>query len=96
MDPFFVLGVTPGATDAEVEARYRTLLAHNPPDRDPARFATLRAAYDALRTEHGRVDAYLFHEDPTGSLQELSDWLRSAPRKPPALEDLRALIRGAL
>lgn len=97
MDPFFVLDLGPDATDAEVEARYRELLAHMPPDGDPARFTTLRSAYEALRTPRGRVDAWLFHFDSTGdALLELPGWLGNAPRRPPALPDLRALIREDL
>lgn len=97
MDPFFVLGLELGASDSEVEARYRELLSRLPPDGDPARFATLRAAYEAVRTSRGRVDTWLFHFDPTGdALLELPAWLEAVPRRPPALEDLRALLREDL
>lgn len=94
MDPYFVLDVGPDTTDAEVEARYRALLAQLPPDGDAERFATLRAAYDALRTPRGRVDALLFHFDQTGrALGGASGWLDAGGRTPPSLEVLRALLR---
>lgn len=95
MDPFFVLDLGPDATDAAVEARYRELLGALPPDGDSARFATLRRAYEALRTERGRIDAWLFHFDRTGdALLELPAWLGAAPRRPIRREDLRALVLG--
>jgi len=97
MDPFFVLGVTCDTTDAEVEAHYRALLAQMPPDSAGERFATLRAAYEALRTPRGRVDAALFHFDESGTaLTHVDDWLTAGARRPPALEALRALAQELL
>jgi len=97
LDPFFVLDLPHDASDEDVEARYRALLTKLPPDSEPERFATLRAAYDALKTPHGRVDALLFRFDQTGGAVEgLAAWLADAPRRPPSLDVLRALARESL
>jgi hypothetical protein len=48
-DPFAILGVRPDASEAEVRARYLELVKQFPPERDPARFREIRAAFEAAR-----------------------------------------------
>jgi len=59
-DPFAVLGVSEDADDAEVRARYLALVRDHSPERDPERFATIRAAYEAVRTRRDRLRLRLF------------------------------------
>lgn len=59
-DPLAVLGLSPGASDEAVRARYLELVRTHSPDRDPKRFAEIRAAYDALRDPAYRVEKQIF------------------------------------
>jgi len=58
-DPFFILGVDEDASDDEIKRRYLALVRSFPPDREPERFQTYRAAFEALRTERDRLAAKL-------------------------------------
>jgi hypothetical protein len=46
-DPFAVLGLPPGAGEQDVRARYLELVREFPPERDPARFQEIHAAYQS-------------------------------------------------
>jgi len=65
-DPYLVLGLSPGASDAEVKAQYRalvrqhhpdTLMAHGVPpefiDQATRKVATINVAYEAIARERG-------------------------------------------
>ncbi len=58
-DPFSVLGVDKDAGDDEIKRRYLALVRDFPPDREPERFQTYRAAFKALHTERRRLAAKL-------------------------------------
>ena len=58
-DPFLILGVDEDASDDEIKQRYLALVRSFPPDREPERFQTYRAAFEALRTERDRLAAKL-------------------------------------
>ena len=47
-DPFSILGVDEDASDDEIKRRYLALVRSFPPDREPERFQTYRAAFEAL------------------------------------------------
>jgi curved DNA-binding protein CbpA len=70
-DPFLILGLDPDGEvpidDAAVEAAYRAGIKRCPPERDPAGFQALRAAYERLRTRRERLEAALFDPIPPGS-----------------------------
>ncbi|WP_372789868.1 DnaJ domain-containing protein [Paraconexibacter sp.] len=64
MDPYAVLGLTPDATDAEVERAYRELAKHLHPDRAPgpqaqARMAMVNSARDTIRAGVAAADGHL-------------------------------------
>ena len=67
-DPYEILGIAPGASDAEIRARYLELVRRHPPDRDPERFAAVRQAYEQLRDPVARMRAKLFDLDDTDSM----------------------------
>ncbi len=48
-DPHSVLGLPRSATPDEVRQRYLQLVREFPPEREPARFAEIRAAYEGAR-----------------------------------------------
>jgi len=58
-DPFSVLGVDENAGDDDIKQRYLALVRNFPPDREPERFQTYRAAFEALSTERCRLAAKL-------------------------------------
>src|SRR5260370_37752071 len=81
-DPYETLGVLPHADEAEIRRRYLELVREFPPDREPERFAAIRAAYDEVRDPHRRLEAQLFSIETHDSIDSL-------------LTDLRARLRGA-
>jgi curved DNA-binding protein CbpA len=99
-DPFLTLGIDPDADDHVVESAYRAAIKRCPPDRDPAGFQAVRAAYERVRTQRDRIAYALFETEPP----EPIDILRRAeaqgrrddearPRRPdPTL--FAALLRG--
>lgn len=95
MYPFYVLDVSEDTTDAEVEARYHTLVRLHPPDADPTAFQLVRGAYEALRTAEQRQLARLFYFDRSGRslTSELPAWLE---RKKPTRMTEEALARFIL
>src|SRR6266511_2733063 len=58
-DPYDVLGLPRHAGEEEIRRRYLELVRESPPDRDPERFAAVRAAYDAVRDPVRRLEALL-------------------------------------
>lgn len=48
-DPFSVLGVPRGASEAEVRARYLELVKQFPPDQAPDKFREIREAFEAAK-----------------------------------------------
>jgi curved DNA-binding protein CbpA len=73
MDPFAVLGLEETADDEAVRTAYVQALRISPPDRDPAGFRRIRAAYEALRDAESRLALRLFGPPPLANLEELLD-----------------------
>ncbi|MEA2119758.1 J domain-containing protein [Halovibrio sp. HP20-50] len=93
-DPYLTLGVTPTATDADIEAAYRAGVKRYPPEHHPQRFEALRSAYETLRTRHDRLSYELFDTTPP-TLGDILD--KAAPvGKPrrPGPSQFAALLRG--
>jgi curved DNA-binding protein CbpA len=80
-DPYDVLGVERSADEAQIRRRYLELVRQHPPDRDPERFAAIRAAYEQLRDPVVRLEAQLFRVATSDSLDGIA-------------ADLRARLRG--
>jgi curved DNA-binding protein CbpA len=59
-NPYEVLGLPPNADEAALRGRYLELVRQHPPDRSPARFAEIRAAYDELRNPANRLERLIF------------------------------------
>ena len=71
MDPFEILGISPGATDDEIRAAYLAGVRECPPDRSPEQFEKLRDAYEKLRDPRARIRHRLFSVDPTAPLNSV-------------------------
>lgn len=79
-DPADVLGLTSDATEEEIRQRYLALVRQHPPDRDPERFAEIRAAYDQLRDPITNLQQRLFSTTPHETFESLADQLRAEVR----------------
>ncbi len=59
IDPYAVLHLSRQATALDIKKAYFVLVREYPPERDPAGFKRIRAAYDALRTPAARAETDL-------------------------------------
>lgn len=75
-DPFATLGLSSGATDEEIRAKYLQLVRENPPDRAPERFAEIRAAYEDLRDPARHLADQIFQLDCRASVADLKAAVR--------------------
>jgi curved DNA-binding protein CbpA len=94
-DPYEALGLSHLADEAEIRRRYLELVRQSPPDRDPERFAAIRAAYDEVRDPARRLEALLFEPDRIGGIGAIAADLRArllgGPDRRPPLDVLLAL-----
>lgn len=93
-DPFLVLGVPLDADDARIEAAYLDGIRRAPPERDPARFEALRAAYERIRTRRDRIAHKLFDVAPPTPEDILDRAAPPAASRRPDARVLAALLRG--
>ncbi|MCW3099314.1 MAG: heat shock protein DnaJ domain protein [Chthonomonadaceae bacterium] len=70
-DPYAVLGISSSASAEESKQAYCTQVRAHPPERDPAAFKQIRAAYDQLKTPEKRLetDMLRFEAWPEPTLQ---------------------------
>lgn len=59
-DPYKILGVARTATEVEIKHAYFSQVREHPPERDPAGFKRVRAAYEKLRNLVDRTQTDLF------------------------------------
>lgn len=71
-DPFAVLELPPDADEETIRLRYLELVRQSPPDRDPARFAAIRQAYDEVRDPDRRLAKLLFEVSSTDSIDAIT------------------------
>jgi curved DNA-binding protein CbpA len=79
-DPYEVLGLPRSADEAETRSRYLELVRQFPPDRDPSRFAEIRAAYDQVRDPVRRLEVQLLEGDSGDSIDAIAADLRATLR----------------
>lgn len=70
-DPYEVLGVPRDADEAVIRRKYLELVRRHSPERDPARFAEIRAAYDRLRDPIACLKNRLFNMEVAQTLDDL-------------------------
>lgn len=80
-DPYEILGVAPGADEAQIRSRYLQLVREFPPDRAPERFAEIRAAYDDLRDPVTRAERQLFELAEGAAIATIETDLRARLRR---------------
>ena len=95
MDPYFILGIPETAGDEEIRRRYEELVLRFSPEKDAARFAMIRRAYESVRDLRSRVKTKLFRFDVTGrSLMEDVDLVpETGNRRRLSFEELASLFR---
>ena len=64
-DPYRVLGVSDQAGDEQIRAAYLAAVRECPPERNPARFELVRAAYESIATQRKRIAYELFDSSKT-------------------------------
>ena len=79
-DPFAILELPRDADEAAIRRRYLELVRQFPPDRDPERFASIRAAYDEIRDPVRRLEAMLFEVATTDTIDAIAADLRARLR----------------
>ena len=70
-DPYEALGVRRDADDAAIRRKYLELVRRHSPERDPERFAEIRAAYDQLRDPIVSLKSRLFNMEVSQTLDDL-------------------------
>jgi len=100
MNPFVVLDLPYACSDAEVRARYQSLIKRYPPETQPEAFQLINEAYEKLRTERERWRWFFFNkEPPVGDtpLEVLEAFARlPGRRRPPGRDAFRQLLAGAV
>lgn len=79
-DPYILLGLDRSATAAQIKQAYFALVRAHPPERDPAMFKRIRAAYEALREPAQRAEA---------DMRLLQPWPAPTRRRRPPTLDMR-------
>jgi len=80
-DPYEILGVSHGSSEADIRRRYLELVRQNPPDRVPERFAEIHQAYERLRDPVVRMEAKLFELESSDTLASVVADVRQRLRK---------------
>lgn len=94
LDPLQVLGLPVGADEPAIRAAYRAAVQAHPPERDPAGFRRVRAAFEALRDPLARA-ATLLSRPLLPDVDALATLGLPGPPAP-TLEALLADLRAAL
>jgi curved DNA-binding protein CbpA len=79
-DPYEILGLPRSADEGETRKRYLELVRQYPPDRDPSKFAEVRAAYEQLRDPVRRLEAQILEIDSGETLGAIAADVRSRLR----------------
>jgi curved DNA-binding protein CbpA len=94
-DPFTILNLSADSNDETIRRRYLELIRIHSPERDPDKFASVRAAYEKLRDPVARLQYRLFGVGEDDSIEALLLDARAAtPMRRATVEELLALGRN--
>ena len=87
-DPYSILELTPDSDDAAIRRQYLRLVRLHTPEREPERFAAIRAAYEKLRDPITRLRYQLFEVGKDEDLEAIIHDAKAtrAPRRVPVAE----------
>lgn len=80
-DPYEILGVSRGSSEADIRRRYLELVRQYPPDRDPERFTEIHQAYEKLRDPVVRLESNLFDLESSETMAGIMADVRQRLRK---------------
>jgi curved DNA-binding protein CbpA len=93
-DDYAVLGLPSDSADETIRRRYLELVRQFPPERNPQKFAEVRAAYDRLKDLDTRLRFRLFEAGKTESIDALIEELSCrSPRRRVSLSTLLNVLR---
>ena len=70
-DPYEILGVSHGSTEADIRRRYLELVRQHPPDRAAERFTEIHQAYEKLRDPVVRLESKLFDLESSETMADI-------------------------
>lgn len=87
-DPYSMLELSPDSTDEAIRRQYLRLVRTYTPEREPERFAAIRAAYEKLRDPTTRLRYQLFEAGKDEDLEALITDAKAtrSPRRVPVAE----------
>ena len=80
-DPYEILGVSRGSSEADIRRRYLELVRQYPPDRAPERFTEIHQAYEKLRNPVVRMESKLFDLESSETMADIMADVRQRLRK---------------
>ena len=80
-DPYDILGVSRGSSEADIRRRYLELVRRYPPDREGERFTEIHQAYEKLRDPVVRMESKLFDLESGETLADIVADVRQRLRK---------------
>ena len=97
MNPYLVLGITPGATDAVIRQAYLDAVKASPPDLDPVQFQAVATAYGRIKDESSRHAYTLFDETPLeeSPVKTFLSWVSLQPNlRPLPLNSMKTFLHA--
>jgi len=94
-DPYRVLGVDSNADSQQIRVRYLALVREYPPEREPEKFAEIRAAYENLRDPVVGMEKRLFDLSTADTFDALIASERQSLRQRPIPTDVLLSLADA-
>jgi curved DNA-binding protein CbpA len=82
---YFVLGLSPDASDEDIRNSYLRLVKKHTPEKDPEKFGKVTEAYEALKDKRKRIEMKIFGglsaKDFESALLDLANSKEVRPRR---------------